>query len=91
MAKKKAKKKISKKSAVKKIEVKDSKEVTVVGVTEVKEVTDKKQTKNKKEGPVITVPLVKDSIQRVYVKPKFNYLKAVFVIRQNEGGYQSWG
>tara|TARA_R100000781_G_scaffold57694_1_gene37260 strand:- start:5065 stop:5307 length:243 start_codon:yes stop_codon:yes gene_type:complete len=76
MAKKKAKKKISKKSAVKKIEVKDSKEVTVVGVTEVKEVTDKKQTKNKKEGPVITVPLVKDSIQRVYVKPKFNYLKA---------------
>ena len=76
MAKKKAKKKISKKSAVKKIEVKDSKEVTVVGVTEVKKVTDKKQTKNKKEGPVITVPLVKDSIQRVYVKPKFNYLKA---------------
>ena len=65
MAKKKAKKKVSKKSAVKKIEVKDSKEVT-----------DKKQTKNKKEGPVITVPLVKDSIQRVYVKPKFNYLKA---------------
>jgi hypothetical protein len=76
MAKKKAKKKVSKKSAVKKIEVKDSKEVTVVGVTEVKKVTDKKQTKNKKEGPVITVPLVKDSIQRVYVKPKFNYLKA---------------
>lgn len=76
MAKKKAKKKVSKKSAVKKIEVKDSKEVTVVGVTEVKKVTDKKETKNKKEGPVITVPLVKDSVQRVYVKPKFNYLKA---------------
>jgi len=76
MARKKTKKKVSKKSAVKKIEVKDSKEVTVVGVTEVKKVTDKKQTKNKKEGPVITVPLVKDSIQRVYVKPKFNYLKA---------------
>jgi len=65
MARKKTKKKISKKSAIKAIEVKDSKEVV-----------EKKETKDIEKKAVITLKLDKDSVQQVYVKPKFNYLKA---------------
>ena len=59
MARKKTKKKVSKKSAIKDIEVQS-----------------KKETKATKKRAVVTVPLTKDSVQRVFVKPKFNYLKA---------------
>jgi|TARA_R100001530_G_scaffold40616_1_gene31181 hypothetical protein len=73
MARKKTKKKVSKKSAIKDIEVQSSKEI--VDKKETKD-TQKKETKATKKRAVVTVPLTKDSVQRVFVKPKFNYLKA---------------
>tara|TARA_R110002167_G_scaffold304011_1_gene508293 strand:+ start:157 stop:366 length:210 start_codon:yes stop_codon:yes gene_type:complete len=65
MAKKKTiKKEVSKKSAIKDIQVNDSKEIV-----------DKKVTKDKKKVAVVTLKL-DGGVQQVFVKPKFNYLKA---------------
>jgi len=78
MARRKTRKKVSKKVKAEAIEVKDS---VVIEVKDSKaKVIDKKETKETKETkekpPVIEVALDHEAIQRVYVKPKFNYLKA---------------
>ena len=75
MARRKTRKKVSKKVKAEAIEVKDS---VVIEVKDSKaKVIDKKETKETKEKPpVIEVALDHEAIQRVYVKPKFNYLKA---------------